>query len=390
MTLSILCLTHFPPAQVVASLNQLRPVADEIVIAVDSRLGEAETAKYWAAADRLMRYEFCVSVERAMAWGHAQCRGEWVLRIDGDEVASPALIRALPQLIAQRDAIQYHIPRRWLFPDAGRWLNELPWFPDYQNRLVRNDATLWFHGLTHSGAYQALPARYIETPIYHLDILLLSQAELAAKNRRREANRPGILAPGGGSVVRFYMPERYARLEPDPVPADDLAAIRAVLDAVDVPQHVSRPVPLAGRDEIDRWWNWRQPPPGAYRARLEIIERDHRMTAGDGRMIHLRITNLGVETWPWGLEQRPEIRISYRWLNRDGTLRVPEGLRTPFPCSVRPGEQVIVPVGVVAPDEPGDFILEFDLVHELVRWFDCPLRINMAVLPKAPSDAEDL
>jgi hypothetical protein len=146
-------------------------------------------------------------------------------------------------------------------------------------------------------------------------------------------------------------------------------------------------LPLVRRAEIDRWWNWRQPPPEAYRALLEPIERDHRMVAGQGRKIHLRITNLGVDTWPWGDLQRPEIRVSYRWRNTDGTLRVPDGLRTPFPCSVGPGEQVIVPVGVMPPEEPGNFILEFDLVHELVRWFDFPLRIDMQVLAEAPPDA---
>jgi hypothetical protein len=39
------------------------------------------------------------------------------------------------------------------------------------------------------------------------------------------------------------------------------------------------------------------------------------------------------------------------------------------------------------PEEPGNFILEFDLVHELVRWFDFPLRIDMQVLAEAPPDA---
>ncbi len=390
MSLSVLCVTDFPAAQVVAALNQVRPVADEIVIAVDARLGEAEAAKYWPVADRLMRYEFCACLERAMAWAHAQCRGQWVLRIDGDEVASPALLSAIPQLLARRDVLQYHIPRRWLAPDASGWLNEMPWFPDYQNRLVRNDGTLWFYGLTHSAAYAALPARYLETPLYHLNLALVSEAERMAKAQRYEADRPGILAPGGGPVARFYLPERYARLTPSPLPADDYAAVDAVLRAASVPQSPFRPVPLVRRDESDRWWNWRQLPPEAYRARLEPIEHDHRMIAGEGRMVHLRITNLGVETWPWGTEQRPEIRVSYRWFNLDETVRIPEGLRTPFPCAIGPGEQVIVPTGVVAPDEPGEYILEFDLVHEQVRWFDCPLRIKMQVLPKGASEADEL
>jgi hypothetical protein len=212
MTLSVLCLTHFPAAQVTALLRQLRPVADEIVLGVDSRLGEAEAAKYWAAADRLMRYEFVDNAQRAMAWAHSQCRGEWVLRLDGDEVVRPALLSALPRLVARRDVLQYYVLRRWLFPDANGWLNELPWFPDYQNWLVRNDATLWFDGRAHTSAYETLPARYLEEPIYHLNLLLMTGAERIAKMEIYEGRRAGLLAPGGGSVNRFYLP---VALRPD-------------------------------------------------------------------------------------------------------------------------------------------------------------------------------
>jgi hypothetical protein len=38
-----------------------------------------------------------------------------------------------------------------------------------------------------------------------------------------------------------------------------------------------------------------------------------------------------------------------------------------------------VPVWVHAPAEPGAYVLELDLVHEHVRWFDAPLRIDMQV-----------
>jgi len=387
MKLSVLCVTDFPAVKVVAMLQQLRPIAGEFVIAVDSRLDAVETAKYGAAADRLIRYEYCGAMERALAWAHGQCRGDWILRLDGDEVAGPTLISAIPELIGHGRVLQYHIPRRWLFPDPEHWLNELPWSPDYQIRLVRNDDTLWFAGLTHSGAAQTMPARYLEQPIYHLNLLMLDrQARERKILERYQPDSEGILAPGGGSVNRFYLPERYSRMIPSPVPEQDAAAIRDVLEASDEPAPRHGNFPLAAQAEIDRWWNARTPSPDAYRALLEPLERDHRMTVGEGRMIHLRITNLGVETWPWGYDQRPEIRVSYRWRNPDGTLLVPEGLRSPFPCPVGPGDQVIVPVGVMAPEVPGNFILEYDLVHEHVRWFECRLRVNMQVTPKPRHD----
>jgi hypothetical protein len=381
MSLSVVCLTDYPAPLVNAIFRQLRQVADEIVLAVDSRINSARLGQYAKWADRLLRYEYTNNPQRAAAWLHRQCRGEWILRLDGDEVPSPALVAALPELTVRRDVLQYWLPRRWLFPDSGGWLNELPWFPDYQNRLVHNDGTLWFEGTPHTSTCESLPARYVEAPLYHLNLLMLTAQERAAKARHYENKRPGLRAPGGGSVNRFYLPEQYAQMVPATVPDNDRAVIREVLEAVDEPSSSLTEIPLIPCNETDRCWNGRQPPPEAYRARLEPLERDHRMIAGEGRRIHLRIANLGVETWPWGSQQLPEIRVSYRWRAPDGTLRVAEGLRTPFPCAVSPGEQVIVPVGVMPPDEPGDYILEFDLVHELVRWFDCQLQLKMRVLP---------
>ena len=381
MSLSVVCLTDFPAPLVNALLGQLRQVADEIILGVDSRVGSAGLGQYAKWADRLLRYEYTNNPMRAVAWLHRQCRGDWILRLDGDEVPSPALVAALPELTARRDVLQYWIPRRWLFPDLNSWLNELPWFPDYQNRLVHNDGTLWFEGITHTCACETLPARYLEAPLYHLNLLMLTAQERAAKARIYEAKRPGLAAPGGGSMNRYYLPECYARMVPATVPENDRAVIREVLAALDEPRSSQSEIPLVPRDESDRYWNGRQPPLDTYRARLDALERDHRMLAGEGRKIHLRITNLGVETWPWGSQQLPEIRVSYRWRALDGTVRVPEGLRSPFPCSVSPGDEVIVPVGVLAPGEPGNYMLEFDLVHELVRWFECSLQVKMQVLP---------
>lgn len=391
MSLSVLCITDFPASQVAAIIEQLRPITDEVVIAIDSRLDLTETGKYSTLADRLIRYEYNGAMERALAWAHAQCRGDWILRIDADEVASPGLIAAIPELIQRGRVLQYQVPRLWLFPDPDHWLNELPWYPDFQIRLVRNDHTLWFQGLTHTGVSPALPARCLEQPIYHLNLLTLSRSQREQKMEERyKPHSRGILAPGGGSVNRFYLPEVYARMTPSPLPAQDRAAIRAVLEAAELPATSCPPVPLATRAEVDRWWNARTPSPGAYRALLQPLERDHRMTVGEGRVIHLKITNLGDETWPWGNVQHPEIRVSYHWFDAEGTVMIRDGMRTPFPCPVGPGEQVIVAVGVIAPEAAGNFVLEYDLVHELVRWFNCPLRIKMQVLPKPARDQDEI
>src|SRR5207244_3087791 len=117
---------------------------------------------YARAADQLFRIEFVDFVERALPWLHAQCTGDWILRVDGDEILSPALVAQVRDLIAERGVVQYYLPRRWLFPDFGHWLHEWPWWPDYQNRLVRNDGGLWVPGICHTVNAPRLPARYLE------------------------------------------------------------------------------------------------------------------------------------------------------------------------------------------------------------------------------------
>ncbi len=58
---------------------------------------------------------------------------------------------------------------------------------------------------------------------------------------------------------------------------------------------------------------------------------------------------------------------------------VEEGYRTPLPATVAPGTDCVVPATVAGPDEPGRYLLELDLVHELVRWFGCPTRVPLVV-----------
>ena len=72
----------------------------------------------------------------------------------------------------------------------------------------------------------------------------------------------------------------------------------------------------------------------------------------------------GETVWRWGEHGEPEIRLSYRWLHADGSRVDQEGLRTPFPSDVEPGEAQVVPVHVVGPREPGGYRLELDLVDE--------------------------
>lgn len=397
-SLSVCCMTAEPPAQVAASLRALRPVADEIVVAVDSRVEPGALRAYDDVADRVVRFRFRPPVDRPRAWLAEQCRGDWVLSVDGDEVPGQALVGALPGLVAATDVVQYWLPRRWLHPDGATWLREAPWWPDFQIRLVRNVATLAARAEPHAGFVAVLPSRHVDAPLYHLDCVVNDAAARAAKSERYDAADAGRPAYGGGRLNEvLYAPERWATSAPRPVPDADRPLIESVLAAR---RAAAEPVPSSGAPgasdgpvrggdsgdrpivpdaEIDARASSPEMAEDDYAVDLRLFEPVARLAPGEVRPLYVEVANRGGAVWRWGLDQHPEVRVSYHWRSPDGAVTVYEGMRTPLPCNVAPGETTIVPVWVRAPDEPGDHLLEIDLVHEHVRWFEAPLPLTVTV-----------
>ena len=52
------------------------------------------------------------------------------------------------------------------------------------------------------------PAGYLELPLYHLNLVLTSTEQREASAARYDVLRPGMEAPGGGTMNRrYYLPE---------------------------------------------------------------------------------------------------------------------------------------------------------------------------------------
>ncbi len=89
---------------------------------------------------------------------------------------------------------------------------------------------------------------------------------------------------------------------------------------------------------------------------------------------------------PWRSRGKEGVQVAYHWLDPLGNPIVWDGIRTPFPASVAPGEQVEVEIPVTAPRPPGRYRLAFDLVEELRFWFaevgSTPLDVPIDVAPR--------
>jgi hypothetical protein len=83
------------------------------------------------------------------------------------------------------------------------------------------------------------------------------------------------------------------------------------------------------------------------------------------------LRNTGDQAWPASI-----VNLSYHWyrVEADGQRRQVDawdGLRTPLPHDIAPGQTLTADdVCVLAPSEPGSYVLQLTLVHENVTWFE--------------------
>jgi hypothetical protein len=307
---------------------------------------------------------FAPPVERTLPWLYAQCSGDWILRLDDDEVPSQALLDGLRELAAD-DVTHVWLPRRWLHGDG--YLDAYPWVPDFQLRLTVNDPRLVrFPGVTHVPLEVAGAARYADAPLYHLDLLRPLQERLD-KAAAYEQARPGLRLAGRAFNHALYVPETVSAPVAE-VPAADASLIRRVLDAPVAALTGTDALRRATRAEIDALW-----PRGEQPLDAELVLRSapSRLTAGERAPVVLEVHNRAATPLA-----PPAVQVGSRW---DGGT---PGIWTALPAVVGAGATETVVATVQAPPEPGRHVLELDLVQGDTRWLGRPVRAEVDVKPR--------
>ena len=92
------------------------------------------------------------------------------------------------------------------------------------------------------------------------------------------------------------------------------------------------------------------------------------LQTGESQRVPVTLTNAGLAPWEPGGES--PTRLAYHWLSADGREVVEyEGLRTELPQSVASGASVSLLATVRAPAQPGEYILNWDMLQENRFWF---------------------
>lgn len=378
-------MTDAPPAQVAAVLSPLRVVADELVVALDAgRVTTERSGAYDDLADVVLLAPYEPPLERSLAWLHAECSGDWILRVDGDEVASAALVGMLPVVMGDRACTHAWIPRRWLFGDVNQMLDQRPWWPDFQLRLVRNDPELLrFPGSVHTSVEVPGNAVFLPGPLYHADLLLVSEADRELKVRRYERQRPGVRIAGWPMNRAYYLPERRADPLTAAVPPEDGAAVRRLVDGAGAPP--ARDKPGRGRkvrrQDIDEHRERSRAAPVRAEGEVRLLSSDRELVANEFVTLMAEVRNTGACSWLTSGRGVSPTLLSYQWLAQDGSVAV-EGIRTPLPADVDPGTERVVALPLSAPDHAGIMGLRVGLLLEHEYWFGLTEPISFTIAPR--------
>src|SRR5215210_3883899 len=208
-TLSVCCLSGGHAAErLAATLALLRPLADQIIVAVESAQINAVGAACAGVADELVAFPRCDPADRAIPWLFSQCSSAWIFNIDDDELPSQRLLARLPSLLDDSRITHAWIARRWLYPVASQYLDQAPWRPDYQLRLLRADSRfLQFSDEFPRPVVPSGPAAFVDAPLWHLDCLVQSLERRRRKALAYERERPGMRVAGLAHNTAFYLPE---------------------------------------------------------------------------------------------------------------------------------------------------------------------------------------
>jgi len=177
--ISVLLPTFNSAATVSDTLDSVK-WADEILV-VDSFSTDGTLDICHEYGARIIQHEYINSAKQKN-WAAPQCRHEWILQIDTDEVLSPELKEEIIAAVesAPPTVEAFRLPRKNHV--LGEWVRHGGIYPDYQTRLFRRDRGSWHEREVHAHLAVSGEVRNLHHNILHYGMPSLSK-QLGNLNR---------------------------------------------------------------------------------------------------------------------------------------------------------------------------------------------------------------
>lgn len=88
-----------------------------------------------------------------------------------------------------------------------------------------------------------------------------------------------------------------------------------------------------------------------------------------GQALSVTVTVNNTSNFIWSHAGSNPVHMSYRVLDANKRQVITDGIRTGLPIDLLPGQKVTELLQVKAPEQPGSYIVQLDMVQEGVTWF---------------------
>ena len=342
MRIKALLVTHDIPEESIPWMAEVRDIFDELIIFIDEKRVTPGTVNRAREVGSRVHYH---KAETWFDWDLAAkaraCESDWVFTIERDEQLSPEWRQPQwRQILAGTQLTHFWVPRRWVVP-GDRYITAAPWWPDSHPRLVRTDVSgASFPTRLHDFACIPGPGGYLRNlAIHHHVLWLCSRATREERVRYYEQLRPG------GGLGHYYLYEDYAPPEaPLPKPVQ-----------VEVDREILRMEKL--------------PPEEVSKISLEVNAAPAVVHVSALFSLDARVESAVNET----LSSAPPhpVSLSYHWMEKaNRQMIVFDGSRSALFPGLEANATGRYAMAIIAPDQPGDYILQTTMVQDGVGWFE--------------------
>jgi hypothetical protein len=264
----------------------------------------------------------------------------------GDEDAQHSRAQAAPRLLAHRRAALYALVALMLLQGAHfQWL--------YHRRAPER----WYVFDARFAREVLAPALATgRTPIYLYD----------------PPGRSGYIQALWHGALRGVRAARFVRLMPADAPPPGALVISTEEDCANcrlLARHINYILYAVPPTDLRAAAAPLQPE--AARASITSSDLPTSLKAGQRSVFNVIVRNVGGAAWPAVGEEggRYAVTLRGRWLRADGSAVKEEGGAARMPYDLEPGDAAGLSLQVVAPEAPGDYVLELDVAQEGVAWF---------------------
>jgi hypothetical protein len=206
MSLSILCVTNNQRPNVEDYVAHMRRLAHSLQAEFVLGLDRDDKHKPFIRCYGMKVIDLTANTlqEDVLDQAISACAGDWVLRLDDDEMVSMALEAWLLTGTYQTGNL-YAFPRVYLYPDKDHFIANPGIWPDLQTRLGRKELMLGCNTV-HAGNPNGT-GRIVPYALEHHNLLVKS-----LDDRRKIAARYEAIRPGAGSLpeyAQYNLPEDF-------------------------------------------------------------------------------------------------------------------------------------------------------------------------------------